>query len=194
MIERAEFAKVMGAFADRIGRALSPPTAEMYLELLGESLTTEEFLAGARIVFRAHTFNTWPAPQQFIDAVKPPTPVGLDAAEMFERVTKAVGTVYDNEGRRERLALLGPVAERAYRAAGGARQFLNVLEKDAPFLRKRFMEAYEGAVESAKLNGDAAAALSAGTPNPIEELLRDTTERIGQTMTKRLPATSLRDG
>jgi hypothetical protein len=67
VIDRKVFAGVMGGFADRFGRALAPATADMYYDILAAELTTEEFLAGARIVFQKHTYNAWPAPQLFID-------------------------------------------------------------------------------------------------------------------------------
>lgn len=182
MIDRTEFAKVMGVFADRIGRPLAPATAEVYFETLGEALTTEEFVAGARIVFRAHTFNTWPAPQQFIDAVRPGQDPALAGAEMFEDVVKAVGSMYDDHNARvQRLAALGPIAERAYRAAGGYRDFVNVLEKDRPFLRNRFVEAFVAATEEQTRHGQALAALDRGALDPVvENLVTGTVKKLAR--------------
>lgn len=191
MIDRTEFARAMAAFADRIGRALAPATAEAYYETLSEALTTEEFLAGARVVFRAHQFNTWPAPQQFIDAVKPPTEPKLAAAEAFERVLVAVGSIYDPPAARAaRLGALGPVVDRAYRAAGGFREFASVLEKDLPFLRARFIEAYVGATTEEARRDTALAALDRGALDPrVHGLVRSTTAALTATGRDRaLPA------
>jgi hypothetical protein len=149
VIDKTTFASVMGAFADRIGRAIAPPTAELYYAELSDALTTEEFVAGARVVFRTHQFNTWPAPQQFIDAAKPKPKPDLAALEAFEKVLGIMqsGGGLDGLARRlERVAALGTVVDRAYRAAGGTREFNDVLTVDVPWLRKRFVEAFTDAV------------------------------------------------
>lgn len=163
MIDRTEFAKVMGVFADKIGRALAPATADVYYDTLSESLTTEEFLAGARIVFKTHQFNTWPAPQQFVDAAKPQQSNALAGAELFEQVLAIMtrGTATRQE-RAEKIAALGPVAERVFRAAGGFREFHEVLESQVPFIRNRFVEAYEAAATQAEHEARAVAALDRG--------------------------------
>lgn len=157
MIDPAVFARVMGGFADKIGRALAPETSAMYYDVLSESLTSEEFLAGARIVFRNHSYNTWPAPHQFIDAVKPKGAPLLDGADIFEQL---VGKQHP-----ERIALgMGPEVMRAFRAAGGRREFVDVLEQDVKWLRQRFVEAYEHAVTHHEAEHQAHVALAAVDP------------------------------
>lgn len=181
MIEREQFAKVMGAFADRIGRALTPFTYDVYYDTLSESLTTGEFLAGARIVFKTHTFNTWPAPQQFIDAIKPPAQHALKAAELFEQCRRIVA----HHGYTKALAAkaeidqLGPAVARAFRAAGGIREFTNALEEQVPFLRHRFTDAFEAAATETEQRDRAATALDAGALDPrVLGLVKDTTRSL----------------
>lgn len=160
MIDRVAFARVMGGFADRIGRALAPETAEMYFDVLASALTTDEFLAGARIVFRTHRYNTWPEPEQFIAAAKPLPVAALSGAEAFEQVLSLANDPRIAD-RNTRIACLGPLVERAYRAAGGYREFANVLEADVKWLRRSFIEAYEMAADSAARTNDAATSLAA---------------------------------
>ena len=169
MIDRLAFAKVMGGFADKIGRAVAPETAEMYFDVLGEALTTDEFLAGARIVFRSHGYNTWPSPEQFIAAAKPQTASTLTGAEAFEKVLSVTNDPRIAD-RNALILAMGPTVERAYRAAGGYREFANVLEADVKWLRKSFVEAYELAADSEVREADASRALA--TVN---------TPRLGQT-------------
>lgn len=166
MIDADVFARVMGGFADKIGRALAPETSAMYYDVLSESLDSTEFLAGARIVFRNHSYNTWPAPHQFIDAVKPKGAPALDGADAFE---KLLGSQHP-----DRLALgMGPAVMRAFRAAGGKREFTAVLEQDVKWLRQRFIENYDHAVRVVEAEGQAVVALAAVDPTAkalIDEL------------------------
>lgn len=171
MIDPAVFAKVMGGFADKIGRALAPETSAMYYDVLSESLDSTEFLAGARIVFRNHSYNTWPAPHQFIDAVKPKGSALLDGQEAFDRL---LGSQHP-----DRLALgMGPAVMRAFRAAGGKREFTDVLEQDVKWLRQRFVEHYEHAAKVADAEGQANLALAAVDPL-ARSLIENVTASIG---------------
>lgn len=176
MIDPAAFAKVMGAFADKIGRPLQADTAALYYDVLSEALDSNEFLAGARVVFRNHSYNTWPAPHQFIDAVKPKGSPALDAGDAFE---KLIGAQHP-----DRIALgLGPVAMRAFRAAGGRREFTAVLESDVHWLRRRFVEAYEHAARVHDAEGQAHVALAAVDPSAVA-LIDDVSAKLDM---KRLP-------
>lgn len=190
-MDREAFARVMGFFSDKIGRPLLPPTYDLYFETLSESLTTEEFLAGARIVFKTHQFNTWPAPQQFVDAVRPPTAHGLDAAELFEKCLRIVGhhgMVNAVKAKAEIDALGEPVA-RAFRAAGGFRDFVNVLETQVAFLRQRFVEAYEAATVAEDQKARAIAALDRGALDPrVQGLVRSVADHRVIGRDRALPA------
>jgi hypothetical protein len=162
VIDRHAFAKVMGGFADKIGRALAPETSEMYYDVLSESLTTDEFLAGARIVFRTHAYNVWPPAQLFIDAIKPKEQAKLSAAEVFERVLEiAAPSGVPFADRDARIVALGPLAVRAFRAAGGRREFEDVLEADVKWIRKAFIDAYDMATTESVSERDARVALAA---------------------------------
>lgn len=169
MIELPKFARVMGTFADRIGKPLTKDTLRLYYAVLSASLTTEQFLAGAAIVFRTHAYNTWPAPQQFIDAVLPPAASTLSAAEAFERVLAiASRSSIPPHERDAAIAAFGAVVVRAYRAAGGRRRFENILDDDVTWARRDFIGAYEGAISEEARATDAAIALDAADAGPIE--------------------------
>lgn len=168
MIDRAQFAKVMGVFADRLGRALAPATAEEYYLALSLALTTEAFVAGARVVFRTHQFNTWPAPSQFINAAKPEPEDTLLAAEAFEAALDIMGdSRVPLMTRKAQVEALGPATARAFRAAGGIREFQMVLLDQVPWLRNRFVEAYEAATGH---EAQVAHAVAAGVPHEALEL------------------------
>lgn len=155
----------MGVFADKIGRALAPATAEEYFLALSIALTTEEFVAGARVVFRTHQFNTWPAPAQFIDAAKPKPEITLLAAEAFEQALDIMGDSRVPVGtRKAQVEALGPATTRAFRAAGGIREFQMVLLDQVPWLRNRFVEAYGAATSD---ESRAEHALAAGVPHEV---------------------------
>lgn len=171
MIDPQTFAHVMGAFADRIGRALAPATASLYFDTLSPVLTTEQFIAGARIVFRAHQFNTWPAPQQFIDAATPTGDARLSAAEAFERVLSAATTPRLERAEREmRIAEVGDVAIRAYRAAGGWRTFCGILDDEVKWARRDFIDAYERLCSDEAKRATAQAALASAGSDEVVEL------------------------
>lgn len=186
MIERESFAVVMAGFADRFGRALSPATAEMYYELLSGALSTEEFLAGARILFQHHPYNAWPPPQAFIDAVKPKAAAKLNAAEVFEHILSIDSNVYTPiDERFQKILALGPVAVRAYRAAGGRREFENVLVDDVKWLSNRFVEAFEAASAEDAAQTEARIALEAVDP-AAAQLIAQTATKLGAPIAKQL--------
>lgn len=190
MIDRKVFAGVMGGFADRFGRALAPATADMYYDILTSELTTEEFLAGARIVFAKHPYNSWPAPQFIIDAAKPKPAPKLSGAEIFEHILSIDGNIYTPiADRLHAIMLLGPVAERAYRAVGGRREFENVLEDDAKWLRQKFLEEYEFAASHAAAEREAAVAFAALDP-AAKDLIGDLATRLAQPVPKKLERAS----
>lgn len=179
MIDRPAFARVMGVFADRIGRPLAPETAELYYAVLSADLETDEFLAGARVVFQVHRFNTWPAPQQFIDAARPPAAIALAAGELFERVLAIAANAYTPLAERTaQIAALGADVERAYRAAGGRREFENVLEADVKWLRKAFCESYQAAVIDTEARRSAHVALAA-VDATARDLIDQAAEQLG---------------
>lgn len=71
MIERTVFAQLMAAMSQRIGKALGDEALAMYFAILSEELTTEQFQAGMKGIFRDHAFATWPSPAEIVQRAKP---------------------------------------------------------------------------------------------------------------------------
>lgn len=152
MIDQEIFLQQMALLADRIGRPLAGPTQREYHRQLSEALTTQQFLAATTLAFNTWSgeFRLWPSPAQLIELVTPVAKPALSAVEAFELVLAAT-----NDPRisiadaRTRVQQLGAAAVRAFHAAGAMRDFRNVLESDVPWVRRRFVEAYEAAAENA---------------------------------------------
>lgn len=163
MIDKQVFGHQMAVLGDRIGRQLHNATLREYYTHLSAALTTEQFVAATTLVFHAMSaaYRNWPSPAEIIELVSPVARPALAASEMFERVLE---TMTDPRiaphDQRQRIQLLGAAAVRAFHASGGARDFRNVLEVDVPWLRKRFVEAYESACEHATAERVAALALN----------------------------------
>jgi hypothetical protein len=167
MIDSEIFAQQMAKLADRIGRALAGPTQREYHRVLSAALTTEQFLAAMTLAFAKWpaAYRTWPSPEEIVAYVAAPSAAALSAAETFERVLELT-----NDPRRSPVDVrqlveqISPAAKRAFNAAGGMRDFRGVLEVDVPWLRKRFVEAYEHAAEHAQAEQSAALALRDAEP------------------------------
>ncbi len=187
MIDRESFATMMAIFAERIGRPLAPASAQMYHDILSRELTTEEFLAGARVVFRNHTINTWPAPIEFIEAVKPATLTPLvDAGMAFEKLLTFACDHYADATEVERkVREMGTVAAFAYRAAGGRAVFRDLLQTDEPFVRRRFETLYCEQAAAVARDEDARVAL-----DEVDPKARTLIKKVAQALDakrKRLP-------
>lgn len=163
MIDPEVFKQQMALIADRIGRPLAGPTQVEYYRQLSPMLSTPQFVAAATLVFNTWSadYRNWPAPAQIVELIAPTPKPALSAAEMFEKVLAATndGVSKPNE-LRIKVQMLGAAAVRAFNAAGGMRDFHNVLEVDVPWLRKRFVEAFELACENADAEHAATLALS----------------------------------
>lgn len=163
MIDKEVFLQQMALLADRIGRTLAGPTQREYLRVLSSALSTEQFLAATTLAFSKWSgeFRAWPSPQQLIELVAPVAQPALTASEAFEVVLDVTNKPQlSHEERRRLVQELGASALRAFRAAGGLRDFDGVLESDIPWLRRRFVEAYENACEHA--DAERAATLAIG--------------------------------
>ena len=162
MIDAEIFKQQLALLADRIGRPLAGPTQVEYYRQLSPRLTTQQFLAASTLVFNTWRaeYRNWPSPQQFVELIAPVARPTLSAVEAFERVLDATNdprlTVAE---QRVRVQELGAVTVRAFHAAGGMREFRNVLETEIAWLRKRFVGAYEMVCESADAEQAAAVAL-----------------------------------
>lgn len=147
-IDKRIFANQMALVGDRIGRQLHAATLGEYYRHLTAALTTEQFVAATTIVFHAKSadYRNWPSPAEIIELVAPVAKPSLSALEAFERVLTLTSNQYGD--RHQQLAdvqAIGAAAIRAFRAAGGFRDFSSVLTSELPFLRNRFVEAYENA-------------------------------------------------
>lgn len=152
MIDREMFKQQFALLADRIGRELAGPTQVEYYRQLSTELTTEQFLGAMTLMLRTWTgeYRVWPSPQQIIEKIRPVAAPTLSALEVFEKVLSAMtNTRLPVNERRHNVQALGASAMRAFLAAGGNRDFVDVLEKDVPWLRKRFVEAYEESCQHA---------------------------------------------
>jgi hypothetical protein len=163
VIDKDIFAHQMGVLADRIGRPLKAPTLRMYFQSLSAELTTEQFVAATTLAFNLHDgkYRDWPSPMQLVELIRPLPGPTLDAFEAFERVLALTNDPRTSLPRRiEAIQAIGATAVRAFRAAGGMRDFVNVLETDVVWLRRRFVEAYTAATETAIAERDASLALA----------------------------------
>ena len=162
MIDQEIFLQQMALLADRIGKPLAGPTQREYHRQLSVELTTQQFLAATTLAFNTWSaeYRVWPSPRQLIEFVIPVPKPALSGAEMFERVLSATNDprVTPNEARLA-VQSLGAAVMRGFVAAGGMRDFRNVLEVDIPWLRKRFVEAYELACQNADAEQQAVLAL-----------------------------------
>lgn len=125
MIEPQIFARLMGAFGERIGKALSADALAMYSAILSAELTTEEFQAAMQHVFRNHEWNTWPSPKQIIESVKPndelKAATAWDALDLEMRCLSHLPTAEVMQALDARLE--DKVALQTFAALGGPRRF-----------------------------------------------------------------------
>jgi hypothetical protein len=151
MITEEIFLQQMALLADRIGRPLAGPTQREYHRQLTAALTTEQFVAAATLAFNrwGGEYRNWPSPQQIIDLVAPVAKTSLTASEAFEYVLAATNDPRVSiDEQRAKVQQFGAATLRAFYAAGGMRDFRNVLESDVPWLRRRFVEVYDAAVDN----------------------------------------------
>lgn len=129
-IDRATFTKGMALLMDRFGRQLGTPTVAAYLEILDDELTTEEFAAAAREVFRRDTF--FPSPQRFIDAVRgDPRRAAETAWQAIMRDARA--------GRYPPLESLPPAVRAALKVAP-MREIMSADDYQLSRLKRDFLE------------------------------------------------------
>lgn len=188
MIDRFIFAHQMGILADRIGRDLKAPTLRAYYQALSDALTTEQFVAATTLAFRTISgdFRVWPAPAQLVEFIVPVTTPTLSAAEAFERVLAITNDPRIPVGERIPMIMeLGAATVRAFRAAGGRREFENVDESQVKWLRRAFVEAYTAASESADAERTAAIALASASAQ-VQALVETTAEKLAMPESKRL--------
>lgn len=180
MIDRMIFAHQMGILADRIGRDLKAPTLRAYYQALSQSLTTEQFVAATTLAFRSVSgeFRTWPSPAQLIELITPVSDPRLSGPDAFERVLAITNDPrIPVDDRLNQIRELGAAAVRAFRAAGGRREFEGVLEDDVKWLRRHFLEAYSAACDGAEAERSAQLALESASVQ-VQQLVAATAAKL----------------
>lgn len=152
MIEKEVFAQQFALLADRIGRPLAGPTQAAYYRQLSAELTTEQFVAAMTLAFRKWNgeYRNWPCVDQILELITPVEAPTLSASEAFEAVLAVTNDPRLAQAeRRAKVQEMGAATMRAFLAAGGMRDFTDVLEADVTWLRKRFVEHYVDVCEHA---------------------------------------------
>lgn len=132
MIDPKVWARWLAAFGDRINKQLGTDASAMYYAILSAELTTEEFEVGMRSVFRSHTYNTWPAPEDII-AVARPT-LALTAAAEWVQIEQYL---------RDRYAEPSGAALATLAAIGGRARWRHLNNWQAEQFRTEFLARYE---------------------------------------------------
>lgn len=167
-IDKEIFLQKMALLAGHIGRELEAPVQAEYYRALSADLTTEQFVAAMALAFRSWdaAYRNWPSPDQLIELVTPVAAPALSGAEAFERVLEIAGRHTSNPRfalRRDDIMALGAVPYRAFHAAGGLREMSQPLEAEIPWIRKRFVDAYQAACENADAERVASLALASAS-------------------------------
>lgn len=182
MIEKEVFAQRMGLLAGRIGRELEAPVFREYYTQLSAMLTTQQFVAATALAFHTWSaeYRNWPSPKQLVELIAPVAQPELSAGEAYERVLSIAGRYVHDPAFATRMAdiqRLGANTLRAFRAAGGFRDFSNPLESELPWLRKRFVEVYEATCAHAESEQAAQLAL-ASADTQVAELSAATAAKL----------------
>lgn len=191
-IDKEIFLQRMALLAGRIGRELEAPVQAEYYRQLTAALTTQQFVAAMGLAFNTWdaAYRTWPSPAQIVEMITPVSSPSLSAAESFNRVLSIASRHPEDPGfgkRLEDIQALGATTVRAFRAAGGFRDFQNVLESDAPWLRKRFVELYVSACENSEQERTASLALASASEQVIA-LVNATADKLSAPPTRKLAA------
>jgi hypothetical protein len=149
MKDRDQFAANMAALGVAFNREVGKPLLNLYWMQL-EDLTDQEFAESARLAVQREKF--FPPVAVLRELARPFVDPNAEAVEAFERVVK-LAEHDPRTGSYWRLGRIaeevGDIAAEAYVAAGATRAFAHELQdRDAPFLRKRFVDAYVTAWEA----------------------------------------------
>jgi hypothetical protein len=173
MKDRARFASTMTAMALVLpGRPLTDPTLEVYWRVLAD-LTDAELERAATAILRDTSRPVFfPTPAELLLAARPRDPAAamrtLDRLRLLAEYSPRVGDTWSVSRIR---AELGEAAVTAYLVAGASSGMRELADPaHAPFVRNRFVAAYDEAVARNPL-----AALPAGpdhTPARVHALTR----------------------
>jgi len=181
-IDKDMFSQYMGLLAERIGRALSPPVYAEYFRALESELTTKQFIGAATLAFRTWPaeYRNWPSPQQLVEMVRPVAAPSLSGPEAFEKVLAIANRhpqMPEYATRRTDIQVLGAATLRAFVAVGGFRELTNVALDQVPWIRKRFVDAYDAACENAEAEKAADLAL-ASADERMRQLVASTADAL----------------
>jgi hypothetical protein len=163
MINSLDFSLGMTKLTQHFGKELSPQQLKDFEEILSEELSTQEFLAAAKIAkkrLQPHP-SFFPSPQQMIDSV--------------------LGTLEDRANiQLQNLDRLSVVGRHSLEAIGGAFTYRNSEKPD--FLRKEFVAKYltfarNASPDDLRMPSEAAKAIAPAaketTPQPTKVTLND---------------------
>ena len=134
------------AFSDReVPEEQRKARGDLYRRKL-DDLTDEQWMKAVNRCLDTETF--FPAIATLRNYGKPPEPTEAQAVAVFEQVVECReyrpnGSIWHLRKIRETL---GPAAAEGFAAAGGQAAFAWLAERDLPFVRKNFVEAYTAAV------------------------------------------------
>lgn len=190
MIDKAVYGQCMAAVSQRIGKRLGDEALAMYYAILSEELTTEEFQAGMKGIFRDHSFATWPAPAEIIARAKPA--VALRAMAAWSQLEDVVRRRVPHEPLVPQLLRCGvdPLVVAVFEAVGGLARWRSLNDWRFEEMRMEFLARYGEAsrlpeAQRAQLVASHLPAVSAprpatrlqGGPRPLLELLPPTDQK-----------------
>lgn len=148
MRDRGTFVAAMGSLALNCRIEVSEQQLELYWQMLGD-LSDEDFTRAVAVSLQTSRF--FPTIAELRQTVTPYSSPQAEAGLAFERVS-GLGQ-YSPQGYRWNIRIIaqvvGPCAAEAFAAAGGSRAFEQEQgERNLPFLRNRFIDAYTSAREA----------------------------------------------
>jgi hypothetical protein len=145
MINKTAFTQWITLFGEKFNKPLSAPSQLVFYDLCNAELTTDEFVAGAKLVYRDNTF--FPSPKELIEKAKPTANPALEAADVFRDILTWNGSENLMAAARVKLTDIGL---RAFLAVGGPAKFRTLLASEEVFVRREFVAAYTAARQDAK--------------------------------------------
>lgn len=148
--DKAAFSELMGRLGIAFNRETTRPVMLVYWNALCD-LPLSAVLEGAERVIRVDTW--FPTPARLREAATPaPGVPAARAARVFERLLHGAPCYDPHLGAYWTSAAVenayGAVAREAFEAAGGMQAFRTRTDREVPFLRKAFVEAWAPAEEA----------------------------------------------
>jgi len=137
MINKEQFKQWITLLGEKFNKPLSAPSQLVFYDILNAELTTEEFVAGARLVYRDNQF--FPSPKEIIDQAKPQGDPAIEAADVFRDILTWNGKDNLMAEARSRMTDVGL---RAFLAVGGPARFRRLTVDEELWARKEFIARY----------------------------------------------------